>query len=153
DVARAVSFCRKHGIPVVMRGQGHSTQGQAQALAGLVIDSAPLNAIEQVGVGFAVVQAGVVWHHFLPQVEPPGQRPAVITGYTGLSVGGTISMGGIGPASFRYGAIVDNVIELDVVTGDGVLRSCSLTQNPSLFAAVVGGIGQYGIIVRAKVRL
>jgi FAD/FMN-containing dehydrogenase len=62
-------------------------------------------------------------------------------------------MGGIGPASFRHGAIVDNVFELDVVTGDGVLRTCSPTQNPVLFAAIVGGIGQYGIIVRAKVKL
>jgi FAD/FMN-containing dehydrogenase len=153
DVARAVSFCRKHGIQVAMRGQGHSTQGQSQVLAGLVIDSAPLNAIEQVGAGFAIVQAGVIWHNFLAQVEPTGQRPAVITGFTGLSVGGTLSMGGIGPASFRYGAIVDNVLELDVVTGDGVLQTCSPTQNPALFAAVVGGIGQYGIIVRAKIRL
>jgi cytokinin dehydrogenase len=153
DVVRAVRFCREHGIQVAMRGQGHSTQGQSQVLAGLVIDSSPLNAIEQVGSGFATVQSGVTWLNFLAQVEPTGQKPAVITGFTGLSVGGTLSMGGIGPASFRYGAIVDNVLELEVVTGDGVLRTCSLTHDPVLFAAVVGGIGQYGIIVRAKVRL
>jgi FAD/FMN-containing dehydrogenase len=153
DVVRAVSFCRQHGIQVAMRGQGHSTQGQSQVLAGLVIDSSTLNAIEQVGSGFAIVQAGVVWHDFLAQVEPTGQRPAVITGFTALSVGGTLSMGGIGPASFRYGAIVDNVLSIDVVTGDGVLRTCSPIIQPALFAAVVGGVGQYGIIVRATVRL
>jgi FAD/FMN-containing dehydrogenase len=153
DVVRAVTFCRQHGIKVAMRGQGHSTNGQSQVAAGLVIDSAPLDAIEDVGPGFATLQAGVVWHDFLTQVEPTGQRPPVITGYTGLSVGGTISMGGIGPASFRHGAIVDNVLELDVVTGEGVLRTCSRTSDPALFAAVVGGVGQYGLIVRAKVKL
>jgi len=153
DIVRAVTFCRQHGIQVAMRGQGHSVNGQSQVLAGLVIDSSTLDAIERVGTGYAIVQAGVVWHDFLAQVEPTGQRPAVITGFTGLSVGGTLSLGGIGPASFRYGAIVDNVYELDVVTGDGVLRTCSLTQSPALFAAVVGGVGQYGIIVRAKIKL
>jgi cytokinin dehydrogenase len=153
DVVRAVRFCRAHRIQVAMRGQGHSTLGQSQALAGLVIDSSTLNAIEEVGPGFAIVQAGVKWHDFLVQVEPTGQRPAVITGYTQLSVGGTLSMGGIGPASFRHGAIVHNVFEVEVVTGDGMLRTCSPTENPVLFAAVVGGVGQYGLIVRAKVKL
>jgi cytokinin dehydrogenase len=153
DVVRAVRFCRAHGIRVAMRGQGHSTQGQSQVASGLVIDSSPLDAIERVGPGFAVVQAGLTWRNFLAQVESTGQKPAVITGFTGLSVGGTLSMGGIGPASFRHGAIVDNVLELDVVTGDGVLRTCSPNENLALFAAVVGGVGQYGIIVRAKVRL
>ncbi|MDP8998903.1 MAG: FAD-binding protein, partial [Myxococcota bacterium] len=153
DIVRAVTFCRQHGIEVAMRGQGHSTQGQSQALAGLVIDSSKLNAIEHIGSDYAIVQAGVRWIDFLAKSEPMGLRPPVITGFTGLSVGGTISMGGIGPASFRYGAIVDNVLELDVVTGNGDLRTCSLTEDPILFAAVVGGVGQYGIIVRAKVRL
>jgi cytokinin dehydrogenase len=153
DVVLAVQFCRKHGVQVAMRGQGHSTQGQSQVLAGLVIDSSTLDAIEQIGPGFAVVQAGLRWIDFLAKSEPLGQKPAVITGFTGLSVGGTLSMGGIGPASFRYGAIVDNVLSLDVVTGEGVLRTCSPTSDPLLFAAVVGGIGQYGIIVRAKIVL
>ncbi|HXU83024.1 MAG TPA: FAD-binding protein [Polyangia bacterium] len=153
DVVRAVKFCRQHDIPVAMRGQGHSTFGQAQAGAGLVVDSSSLDAIEEVGPGHATVQAGIIWRNFLKQVEPTGQRPPVITGYTGLSVGGTISMGGIGPASFRHGAIVHNVIELEVVTGEGVLRTCSPSHNSALFAAAVGGVGQFGVIVRAKIAL
>jgi cytokinin dehydrogenase len=153
DVVVAVQFCRRHGIQVAARGQGHSTAGQSQVLAGLVIDSATLNKIEEIGPGFAVLQAGVRWIDFLAESIPLGQKPAVITGFTGLSVGGTISMGGIGAASFRHGAIVDNVLELEVVTGDGVLRTCSPTVDPFLFAAVVGGVGQFAIIVRAKVAL
>src|SRR5258708_36607807 len=80
DIVRAVSFCRAHRIQVAMRGQGHSTLGQSQALAGLAIDSSTLNAIEHVGPGSAVVQAGLVWHNFLVAVEPSGQSPAVLTG-------------------------------------------------------------------------
>jgi FAD/FMN-containing dehydrogenase len=77
----------------------------------------------------------------------------VLTGFVGLSIGGTLSMGGIGAASFRSGAQVDNVLELEVVTGEGELKTCSAEEHPLLFKAVLGGVGQYGIIVRAKLLL
>lgn len=38
-----------------------------------------------------------------------------------LSIGGTLSLGGIGSQSFRFGPQVDNVLELQVVTGAGDL--------------------------------
>src|SRR6185436_12816524 len=77
--------------------------------------------------------------------------PPVLTGYVGLSVGGTLSMGGVSGLSYKRGAIVHNVLELEVVTGKGKLEVCSATQNPALFEAVLGGLGQSAIIVRAKI--
>jgi cytokinin dehydrogenase len=150
DVVRAIRFCAPRGIVVAARGQGHSTGGQAQAGGGLVIDMSTLSAIEHVGTDHILVQGGVVWKNLLATSVPLGVHPPVLTGFVGLSVGGTLSMGGIGAASFHAGAQVDNVLELEVVTGEGELRVCSPFQNPLLFNAVVGGVGQYGVIVRAK---
>jgi FAD/FMN-containing dehydrogenase len=48
---------------------------------------------------------------------------------------------------------VDNVLEMDVVTGLGELVRCSASRNRQLFDAVRAGLGQFGIIVRARVRL
>src|SRR5918997_889582 len=62
-------------------------------------------------------------------------------------------MRGIGAASFRHGAQVDNVLALEVVTGDGELRTCSPDERPELFSAVLGGVGQYGVIVEATLTL
>jgi hypothetical protein len=45
------------------------------------------------------------------------------------------------------------VLALKVVTGEGNLVTCSPTQSPNLFHAVLAGVGQCGIIVGAKVRL
>jgi FAD/FMN-containing dehydrogenase len=59
----------------------------------------------------------------------------------------------MGPTSHRYGSQADNVEELQVVTGRGDLVTCSRTQGRPLFDAVLAGAGQYGLIVRAKVRL
>jgi cytokinin dehydrogenase len=153
DVVKAMNFCRRHCIKVVARGEGHSNGGQSLVEGGLVIDMSTLNQIEHIGPTSATVQAGVTWKELLEAGIPRGSRPPVVPGYVGLTVGGVLSMGGIGPASYRHGAVVHNVIELDVVTGRGKLETCSKFKNPLLFAAVVGGIGQYGIIVRAKVKM
>jgi FAD/FMN-containing dehydrogenase len=70
-----------------------------------------------------------------------------------LSIGGTLSLGGIGSQSFRYGPQVDNVLELQVVTGEGELVTCSPSQNLTLFDAARSGLGQVGLVVVARVRL
>jgi FAD/FMN-containing dehydrogenase len=48
---------------------------------------------------------------------------------------------------------VDNVLELDVVTGGGRLVTCSPEREPELFNMVLAGLGQCAIIVRARLRL
>ncbi|WP_344211423.1 hypothetical protein [Kribbella sancticallisti] len=45
------------------------------------------------------------------------------------------------------------MLELEVVTGTGELRHCSETTDQDLFEAVLAGLGQYGIITKATVRL
>jgi FAD/FMN-containing dehydrogenase len=153
DVVRAVRFCLEHRIQVAARGQGHSTGGQSQVQGGLVIDSSTLNAIEHIGSNSVQVQAGIRWIDLIAKTIPLGLTPPVLTGFTGLSVGGTLSMGGIGAASFKFGAQVDNVIELEVVTGEGLLVTCSKTELPLLYNAILGGVGQYAIVVRATLPL
>jgi cytokinin dehydrogenase len=48
---------------------------------------------------------------------------------------------------------VDNVQALEVVTGTGELVRCTRSSNADLFHAVLGGLGQFGVIVRATLRL
>jgi FAD/FMN-containing dehydrogenase len=70
-----------------------------------------------------------------------------------LSVGGTLSVGGMGETGYRFGAQVDHVRELDVVTGTGERVTCSSDREPELFAMALAGLGQCGIIVRARLGL
>jgi cytokinin dehydrogenase len=53
----------------------------------------------------------------------------------------------------HYGAQVDNVLELEVVTGAGQRVVCSPRQRPELFDAVLAGLGQCAVLVRATLRL
>ena len=67
------------------------------------------------------------------------------------------SQGGVfaGPRSGNgsLGLQVDHVQELEVVTGDGQIVSCSDERNSDLFNAMLGGLGQCGIITKIVMRL
>jgi FAD/FMN-containing dehydrogenase len=81
-----------HHLQVAMHRQGHSTFGQAQAEAGVVIDSRTLHAIHDVGPQGAVVEAGVRWLNLLTATVAQGYTPPVLTDFLELSVGGVPSM-------------------------------------------------------------
>ena len=153
DVVRALRWCHHRGIQVAVRGQGHSTGGQAQVDGGLLVDMSTLRGAGPLRDGTVHVQGGATWGRLLRSVVPMGWSPPVLTSFTELSVGGTLSMGGIGAASFRHGAQVDHVLELQVVTGEGELLTCSPAERPQLFSAVLGGVGQYGVVVGATLPL
>ena len=153
DIIQVIQFARTHKLKVAPRGQGHSTYGQSQVEAGIVIDLSLLNKIHFIGTDRAIVDAGVVWSQLLQQTLGQGLTPPVLTDYIELSIGGTLSVGGIGGATHRYGVQVDNVLELKVITGTGDLETCSLLYNRNLFTAVLAGLGQCGIIVQATVKL
>lgn len=152
DIEKMVRYCLRHGIKVAARGQGHTTYGQSQVAGGLVIETAPLNQIFSIGSKSADVGAGLKWNNLLSATSARGLTPPVFTGYTGLSIGGTLSVGGI-PARYRHGVQVEHVRELDVVTGEGRLVRCSERDDCDLFEAVLAGLGQCGIITRAVVDL
>jgi cytokinin dehydrogenase len=153
DVVLIVRFANRHRLHVAMRGQGHTTYGQAQVRAGVVIDSRTLARVHHVDRHSAVVDAGVLWHDLLLATLPRGLTPPVFTDYIELSIGGTLSGAGIGGTTQHYGLQVDNVLELEVVTGDGELRRCSPHHDARLFDSVLGGLGQFAIIVRARIPL
>ncbi len=151
DIRKMILFCRSNHIKVAARGQGHTTFGQGLC-GGLLIENQTLNVIHSIGPTGADVDAGVRWRDLLTASFAQGLTPPVLTGYTGLSVGGTLSVGGIS-GRFNSGAQVDHVVEMEVVTGEGRVESCSKSENRDLFEAVLSGLGQCGIITRVKMNL
>jgi cytokinin dehydrogenase len=154
DVSAVVRFCRERGLPVVPRGQAHTQSGQATTREGIVVDTAEMATIEIDAQGLAATcGAGVIWRDLVAATLPHGLVPPVLTNNLGVSITGTLSVAGLGVASFRYGAQADNALELEVVTGTGDIVTCSREENRDLFDAVRCGLGQFGIITRAKLRL
>uniref|UniRef100_A0A2P2J650 cytokinin dehydrogenase n=1 Tax=Rhizophora mucronata TaxID=61149 RepID=A0A2P2J650_RHIMU len=160
DVVRVVkAACRSLNLTVAARGNGHSINGQAMAGDGLVIDMRstednPFEFGKINGQSFVDVSGGALWEDVLKRcVSQFNLAPRSWTDYLGLTVGGTLSNAGVSGQAFRYGPQLSNVIELDVVTGKGDILTCSETEIPDLYFGALGGLGQFGIITRARVLL
>jgi cytokinin dehydrogenase len=154
DIAAMVRFCGRRRIKVSRRGEAHTTNGQSLS-PGLVIEHGSLDRIHSITPSGAVVDAGVLWRELITAAYALGLTPPAITGYTKLSVGGTLSVGGVPglAGSTSSGCQIDQVQALEVVTGTGDIVQCSLDTNRDLFEAMLGGLGQCGIITRVTLDL
>lgn len=153
DVAATMHWAAAHDRRVAARGRGHSVYGRSQVRDGIVVDMTRLRSIHRIGRDRIVVDAGATWSDVLVVTLPQGLTPPVLTGYLHLSIGGTLAVGGVGDTTSRYGVQTDNVLELEVITGDGRTRKCAPHRNAMLFDAVRAGLGQVAVISRATLRL
>ncbi|TCO59776.1 FAD-binding protein [Actinocrispum wychmicini] len=152
DIARMVRFCRRHSIPVAAHGAGHSMFGQSLVDSGVIVETQGIATIHAIHADHADVDAGVLWKDLITAAFAQGVTPPVYTGYTALTVGGTLSVGGVGVTP-RKGVQVQWVRRLQVVTGEGHVVWCSPSSNSELFEGALAGVGQLGIITRAVVDL
>ncbi|KAF7851104.1 hypothetical protein BT93_L4541 [Corymbia citriodora subsp. variegata] len=161
DIATLVAFAyNESAIPLTIsaRGCGHSVRGQAMAHDGVVVDMTSLGNKTTVSwsqsLGHYVDVGGQqLWIDVLEETLKHGVAPVSWTDYLYLTVGGTLSNAGISGETFRYGPQISNVYEMDVITGTGHFLTCSPHKNPKLFYSVLGGLGQFGIITRARIAL
>jgi cytokinin dehydrogenase len=152
DVARVVKFAARNSLPVATRGGGHSQTGQSLSDQ-IVLDMTSLNQVTAVRKDAATVQAGIKWRALVEHLAPQRLSPPVLTNNLDVTVGGTLSMAGLGVASWRYGTQADNCRELEVVTGTGEIVRCSDGENRDLFDAARCGAGQFGVITEAVLKV
>ena len=153
DVAKTIQWAAQRGCKFAPQGQRHSTFGRSQVPNGIVADMSTLRSIGAVDGDRVVVEAGAKWSDVLRATLAQGKTPPVLTEYLELTVGGTLIVGGVGASTSAFGVQSDNVIDMEVVTGEGQKVTCSASNNADLFNAVRAGLGQVGVIARATLKL
>jgi FAD/FMN-containing dehydrogenase len=153
DVVAAVRFARERDLLVAVRSGGHGVAGHAVCDGGLVIDLSLMKGIRvDAQATTARAQAGVLWGELDRETQLHGLATVggivTHTGIAGLTLGG-----GIGWLMRKYGATVDNLLSVDLVTADGELITASHSVNPDLFWGVRGGGGNFGIVTSFEYRL
>ncbi len=153
DVSAAVTFARRTGLPLAVRGGGHSFPGHSVCDEGLVVDLAPMKGIDvDPEAGTATAEAGVLLGELDRETQAHGLAvPAGIVTHTGLA--GLTLGGGIGWLQRRHGLTIDQLLSVDLITAEGEAVRASEDENPDLFWGVRGGGGNFGVVTRFELNL
>jgi FAD/FMN-containing dehydrogenase len=153
DIVEAVRFARESGLPLAVRGGGHSLAGLSSCDDGIMPD---LSLMREVQVDpttrTAIVQPGATWADFDAATQAHGlsSTGGLIshTGVAGLTLGG-----GIGWLMRKYGLAADNLSAAEVVTADGSVVRASNSDEPELLWGLRGGGGNFGVVSSFEFRL
>jgi FAD/FMN-containing dehydrogenase len=153
DVAAAVRFARERGLPVSIRGGGHSAAGFAVADDALMLDLSGMKSVRvDPAARTAVAGPGLLWRELDAATQEYGLATTggVVgsTGIAGLTLGG-----GIGWLDRMAGLACDNLLGAEVVTADGQVLQASADAHPDLFWALRGGGGNFGVVTCFTYRL
>ncbi|WP_129788285.1 FAD-binding oxidoreductase [Promicromonospora panici] len=147
DVQTAVGFAAGTGLPLSVRGGGHSFPGFGTNDGGVVIDLSRLADVDLVDRERHIVRigGGATWGQVAAALAP--HHLAISSGDTkSVGVGGLTLSGGIGWKVRKYGLALDSVVTAELVTADGEVVTASAEENPELFWAIRGGGGNLGIV-------
>lgn len=151
DVRATLEAARDDGLPLGVRGGGHSVAGNSIVEAGVVADLSGMRGVEiDEAARVAHVQGGAQWRDldgpaFAHGLAVPGGVYGD-TGVAGLTLGGGIGfLMGIG------GLTCDNLIGARIVTADGTIVEAN--DDPDLLWALRGGGGNFGIVTRFDLAL
>ncbi|HEX7200323.1 MAG TPA: FAD-dependent oxidoreductase, partial [Dongiaceae bacterium] len=166
DVAAGVSFARERHLRLVVKGGGHSYQGTSNAPDSLLIWTRAMNqvtlhdAFVPAGCGEKLkpvpavsTGAGAMWIDLYDAVTTRAGRYVQGGGCTSVGVAGLVQSGGFGSFSKGFGTAAAGLLEAEVVTADGRVRTVNACSDPDLYWALKGGGGgSFGVVTRLTLR-
>ncbi|KAG1721265.1 uncharacterized protein EDB91DRAFT_1064471 [Suillus paluster] len=164
DASIVVKWAVENKVKLTVKNTGHDYLGRSAAPSTLQVNTHTMNDISYVP-------------EFVPQGSSAAPVPALTFGagaqlyniyaYTGAmnisavlgacttvgAAGGYLQGGGHGVLTPAYGLGADHVLEVEIVTADGSIRTINAVQDPELFWAVRGGgAGSWGIITSVTIQ-
>jgi FAD/FMN-containing dehydrogenase len=153
EVVAAVRAARAAGLPIAIRGGGHSVAGHGIADDALVVSLANMRDVRidaERRIGHA--GGGAQWNDIDAAAFAHGLAvPGGTFGDTGI--GGLTLGGGLGWLMPVAGLTCDNLIEAEVVTADGSVVIAGPGGDEELLWALRGGGGNFGVVTRFSFRL
>lgn len=153
DVAAVVAAARDYGLPLAVRGGGHSPGGFGLVDDGVVIDLAGMRSITiDPRDRSAWAEGGATTGEYTAAAGEFGLATGFGDAGT-VGIGGITLSGGVGFLHRAYGMTIDNLLAAEVVTASGERLYTDAESHPDLFWALRGGGGNFGVVTRFRFRL
>ncbi|MGH6829517.1 MAG: FAD-binding protein [Rhizomicrobium sp.] len=158
DAVAAVNFARTHRLRLAVKGGGHSYQGTSNVADSLLVWTRPMHAITlhdrfvpqgciTPAVPAVTIQAGAMWVDAYDAVTTKAGRYVQGGGCMSVGVAGLVQSGGFGSFSKRYGSAASSLLQAEIITADGKLRTVNAGNDPDLLWALKGGGGgSFGVV-------
>lgn len=153
DVIRTVELARSEGLPLAVRGGGHSIPGFSTVDDGIVLDLSLMKGVQvDPDRRRVIAQGGCTWKDLDAETQQFG---LAVTGglVSSTGIAGFTTGGGIGWLMRKFGLASDNLVGADVVTADGQFLHAGADENPELFWGLQGGGGNFGVVTSFEFRL
>jgi FAD/FMN-containing dehydrogenase/Fe-S oxidoreductase len=152
ELAMVVGLAGEAGVPITVRGAGTSLAGNAIG-GGLLVDVARhLHGIASLDPDARSVTAlpGTILDDVNAAVAVHGLRVAMDPStHSRCTLGGMVGNDACGAHSVAWGTTAENVLELGLITADGVARS-SARLGPALDARLRSFVGRHTDLLRAE---
>lgn len=148
ELQKIISKLYSENKQITVRNTGHSVNGQTLTEE-YQIDLSNLKKIKFDEEKMEVtVLAGNTWSEVFQEINFPKYSLAVFPNNPGqkIQIGGTVSVGGIGPYSFKYGGVWDQICKLKLITPSGEEIECNENNNSDYFKYAIAGFGKIGVI-------
>ncbi|GAB0134294.1 hypothetical protein EsDP_00002672 [Epichloe bromicola] len=155
EVAEAINCAVEGKVHVQAKSGGHSygNFGLGGQDGSLMIDMVNFKDFEMDSATWqATFGAGYKLSELDEQLHKNGKRAMAHGTCPGVGAGGHVTIGGIGPSSRMWGTALDHVLEVEVVTADGLIRRASEKENLDLFWALRGAGASFGIVTKFTIR-
>ncbi|CAG7963274.1 unnamed protein product [Penicillium olsonii] len=151
EVSQALKVITACDSQFAVRGGGHMNYpGSNNIDAGVLIALSNLNSID-VKKGSVEVGPGLNWYQVYSALEPYG-RVCVGGRMKTIGVPGLTLIGGFHYFNNKYGYAMDNVINYELVLGNGTQIFVNKSSHADLFWALKGGANNFGIVTKFELK-
>jgi len=153
SVAAAITRARSRGLDVEVLSTGHASAMADPMRGALLVRTVPSGPVEvDPHARRARIPAGTRWGAVAEAAAQYGLG-AMHGSSADVGVVGYLLKGGLSFYGRRFGLAANSLRAVEVVTADGQLRRVDADHDPSLFWAIRGGGGGFGVVTAVEIEL
>jgi FAD/FMN-containing dehydrogenase len=152
EIRQIITEAQRTDRKISISGARHTMGGQIAYPNSLHLDMLKFDKINYHPEGRTItVQSGATWQQIQLELGKHGRAVRVMQDSNIFTIGGSLSSNVHGKDP-RFGSLIESVISLKLLNAAGQEIVCSPTQNSTLFQAVIGGMGLFGVITEATLK-